>query len=144
MSAGDAKGLPDDNPLCAQIVGTPRSTGLADECLADRRESALVIVEPPRVPIVLEDIREVGERLPRRDRVGPSCLLNRLEVRLDRADVGKGLGVQEDPLVPTQRLGDPAGLLHDSMESGLPSGWIGSADSTSMEVSLLRNMSSRK
>ena len=79
------------------------------------------------------------------DRVALDGARHRVEVRLEVADVRERLRVQQHAFVVAQRLGD-AGAPGPSIsgDSGLPSGAIGSADSTTIDVSLRRNTSSMK
>jgi hypothetical protein len=77
-----------------------------------------VVVQPPGVAVVLEDLGKVRERLPRDHRVAIRGLLHRFEIGLETPDVGERLSLNQDPLVLAQALGDAAGLVHDRHRQG--------------------------
>ena len=119
---GGAEGAPERQALVDADRRQPEVFGLADERLSERRARPVAVIEVPAVAVALERRREMRERLPRDDRVGPRRHLHRVQRRPRRPDVRQRLPVQEDPLVLAQgELGHPRDV-HDLVGLRAPLG----------------------
>ena len=106
MSTGEANGLPPDRPLCtativdaglrARAAGTARPTGGADGSWSSRNQP------PGRVRV----------HLPRAQVVGRGDLGHRRQRRVERADVGDGVALDQHAVVAAQLGGQGPAALH--------------------------------